>query len=78
MWICVGFEKIDNNINNFMDNKKDIELEVIRRFVIKDWRLCIMLLISDRNIGEGFGYLVYFICYLDLRYFKKVLLMFNN
>ncbi|WP_430403194.1 hypothetical protein [Fluviicola sp.] len=55
-----------------MDNKKDLEIEAIKRFVLKDRRPHVLALIADRNIGEGFGYLAHFTRYLDLRYFKKV------
>ncbi len=53
-------------------NKKEIELEVVKRFVLKDRKPRVLALMNDRTIGEGFGYLAHFTRYLDLRYFKKV------
>lgn len=55
-----------------MDNKKELELEAIKRFVSKERRARVLALMADRNIGESFGYLAHFVRYLDLRYFKKV------
>lgn len=61
-----------------MDSKKELEIEAIKRFVIKERRPRILALIADRNVGEGFGYLAHFVRYLDLRYFKKVPSMSSN
>lgn len=55
-----------------MNNKKDLEIEAVKRFVSKERRPRVLALLVGRNLGEGFGHLAHFSGYLDLRYFKKV------
>lgn len=55
-----------------MDDKKELEIETMKRFVSKVRRPRILALMADRNLGEGFGYLAHFTSYLELKYFKKV------
>ena len=55
-----------------MYTKEELEIEAIRRFLMKGRRERVLELLKTRDIGEGFGILAHFSRYLDLRFFTKI------